>query len=67
MLYTPQGMLADLPCQAGIVTRQISAENPTGEKGSGCKWDPNPYDPNLFHSGPAREMGRGWKVRPFVR
>ena len=41
-------------------TRSISAENPTGEKGKGGMAEPEP-------SGPARELGRGWKCRPFVR
>ena len=59
-------MLGALPYAAGVTTRQISAENPTGEKGAGCKWEPNPADPNLAHSGPASKLGRGWKVRPFI-
>ena len=52
--------------QAGEKTRQISAENPTGEKNGGCKWEPNPDDPNLKHSGAAKRLGKGWKVRPFI-
>jgi len=52
--------------QAGVPTRQISAENPTGEKGGGCAWDPDPSNPFLSHSGAATELGRGWKVRPFI-
>jgi len=60
------GLLGQLPYGAGVVTRQINAENPTGEKGGGCRWDPNPADPNLPHSGPALDLGRGWKVRPFI-
>jgi hypothetical protein len=59
-------VLLGLPYQAGTITRQISAENPTGDKGRACIWDPNPEDPNLRHSGPAVELGRGWKVRPFI-
>src|SRR5690348_11582507 len=59
-------LLSGLPYQAGAVTRQISAENPTGEKGGGCRWDPDPNDPDLSHSGPALDLGRGWKVRPFI-
>lgn len=59
-------LLSGLPYQAGVVTRQISAENPTGEKGGGCRWDPDPNDPNLVHSGAAMDLGRGWKVRPFI-
>jgi len=60
------GLLGALPFQAGAVTRQISAENPTGEKGQGCIWDPNPGDPFLRHSDLALNLGRGWKVRPFI-
>ena len=40
-------------------TRSISAENPTGEKGKGAM-APAEID------GPARELGLGWKTRPFV-
>ena len=60
------GVVPLLPYQAGVKTRQISAENPTGEKGKACLWDPNPEDPNLRHSKPAMDLGRGWKVRPFI-
>ena len=38
----------------------ISAENPTGEKGKGAMVEPRP-------DGPARELGRGWKCRPYVK
>ncbi len=40
-------------------TRSISPENPTGAKGAGGMADPEP-------DGPARELGRGWKCRPYV-
>ena len=40
-------------------TRSISAENPTGAKGAGAMAEPEP-------NGPARELGRGWKCRPYV-
>jgi hypothetical protein len=62
-----QGMLGGLPFQAGVVTRMISPENPTGEKGGACHWDPDPNDPNLPHSRAASDLGRGWKVRPFIQ
>jgi len=52
--------------QSGVTTRQISAENPTGEKNGGCKWEPDASDPNLKHSGMAKKLGKGWKVRPFI-
>ena len=60
------GILASLPLQAGVETRQISAENPTGEKGKACLWDPDPSNPFLAHSDKAVDLGRGWKVRPFI-
>lgn len=56
-----------LPYSTGIDTRQISAENPTGEKGGACKWVPDASNPDLAHSGAASDLGRGWKVRPFIR
>lgn len=45
----------------GVESRSISAENPTGEKGKGAMADPA-GDP---HSA-ARELGKGWKVRPCI-
>ncbi len=59
-------LLSSLPYSAGVPTRQISAENPTGGKGAACRWDPDPSNPELAHSGPALDLGRGWKVRPFI-
>jgi len=41
------------------VSRSISAENPTGEKGKGATADPG-------GAGAARDLGRGWKVRPCI-
>src|SRR5215213_5092561 len=67
MLPIFQNLLGMLPFQSGVVTRQINAENPTGEKGRAAIWDPNPNDPNLPHSGAALHLGRGWKVRPFIK
>ncbi len=60
------GLFGSFFTQCGAVTRQISAENPTGEKGGGCRWQPDPDDPNLNHSRAAMKLGRGWKVRPFI-
>ena len=62
-----RGMLGGLAFRSGTVTRQVTPENPTGAKGAACRWDPNPDDPNLPHSGAAMDLGRGWKVRPFIR
>jgi D-arabinan exo alpha-(1,3)/(1,5)-arabinofuranosidase (non-reducing end) len=59
--------LSALPYQTGAITRQISAENPTGEKGRACTWAPDPNDPYLPHSAAATDLGRGWKVHPFIK
>ncbi|HOE66559.1 MAG TPA: DUF2961 domain-containing protein [Candidatus Hydrogenedentes bacterium] len=60
-----QGLgLSGIPLLGKGKTRSISAENPTGEKGGGAKAAPEPmFDgtPN-----PARELGEGWKTRPFI-
>lgn len=53
--------------EIGVPTRQISAENPTGEKGAACRWEPNPADPDLPFSGGSMHLGKGWKVRPFIK
>lgn len=58
-------MLKELAYRAGIRTRMISAENPTGEKGGACKAKPNPNDSDLYYS--KYSLGEGWKVRPFIR
>ena len=58
-------MLEKIIGKAGVKTRMISAENPTGEKGGGCRAEPNPNDPKLYHSG--KSLGKGWKVNPFIR
>jgi hypothetical protein len=60
-------LLGDLPYLGPIETRSISAENPTGAKGGAATRIPDPSDPDLEHSRPAVPLGRGWKVRPFVR
>jgi len=51
--------LGNLAWLSDAETRSISAENPTGAKGGGAMADPEP-------DGPARELGRGWKCRPYV-
>ena len=58
-------MLEKVIKQAGVKTRMISAENPTGEKGGACRAVPDPSDPALFHS--SKSLGKGWKVNPFIR
>jgi hypothetical protein len=41
-------------------SRSISPENPTGEKGKGAMATPDPA------KSPARKLGLGWKVAPYV-
>src|SRR5262245_53295843 len=60
-------LLESLPYATGIETRQLSAENPTGEKGGACRATPDPSNPDLPHSRFAIKLGKGWKVRPFIR
>lgn len=51
--------LGTLPLLSSAQTRSISAENPTGEKGGGARAEAGP-------DGPARDLGRGWKCRPYI-
>ncbi|NMC40096.1 MAG: DUF2961 domain-containing protein [Bacteroidales bacterium] len=50
-------------------TRSISPENFTGEKGRGGMADPADKDkPNVANgANAARDLGKGWKVNPFIR
>jgi hypothetical protein len=59
--------LSNLACLNNWDTRSVSPENPTGQKGMGARAVPNPSDPDLSYSGAAKALGRGWKVRPFVK
>ena len=52
--------LGNLSLLADAQSRSISPENPRGEKGGGAKAVPDPA------SSPARELGVGWKVTPYV-
>jgi len=45
--------------RSNVESRSISAENPTGARGMGAREEPN-------GEGAARELGRGWKVRPCI-
>ena len=49
-------------------TRSISPENFTGEKGKGGMATPDPQAPRNTANAtvPARDLGQGWKVNPFV-
>lgn len=61
----PTPVLSGLFGSSGIatirnsVTRSISPENPSGEKGGGAKANPDP-------KGFAADLGPGWKARPFI-
>ncbi|MGH7949826.1 MAG: glycoside hydrolase family 172 protein [Candidatus Binataceae bacterium] len=52
--------LGNLSRLSDAETRSISPENPTGEKGKGAMAIPDPK------SSPARDLGRGWKVSPYI-
>lgn len=52
-------MLRQLPFEKVRLTRQISAENPTGEKGGACHFD-------IKHPENTLDRGKGWKVHPFL-
>jgi hypothetical protein len=56
-LANPLGGLSRL---SNTVTRSICPENPTGEKGGGARAEPD------GDKHPSRELGRGWKCRPFI-
>lgn len=58
--------LGALPLITSARTRSVSAENPTGEKGRGGMAVPDPEGPEFNISSPARDLGQGWKVRPFT-
>lgn len=62
-----QGGLGALHLLSGSETRSVSPENPTGEKGRGGMAVPDPRNPDLPFSGAAVDLGRGWKVRPFIK
>lgn len=52
------GGIGSLPFLGDFETRSISAENPDGSKAGGARAVPE--------GGPARELGKGWKVRPAI-
>ena len=48
-------------------TRSISPENFTGEKGRGATADPKSEQRNVANArNEARDLGKGWKLNPFV-
>src|SRR5277367_3215719 len=52
--------MGNLAILSNAESRSISPENPTGEKGKGAMALPDPA------KSPARKLGRGWKVAPYV-
>jgi hypothetical protein len=52
--------MGNLPILSKAESRSISPENPTGEKGKGAMASPDPA------KSPARKLGRGWKVSPYI-
>lgn len=59
--------LGSLPLLADMRTRSVCAENPTGGKGKGGMAVPDLADADLPASAAARDLGQGWKVRPFLK
>jgi hypothetical protein len=63
MAFNGLGMnLGNLANLSSAKTRSISPENFTGEKGKGGM-----SVNGVAAAGPAKELGRGWKVSPYVR
>lgn len=60
LLNNRQFGLGGLPVLGDFETRSISAENPNGERAGGAKEVPD------TKQGPARELGKPWKVRPCI-
>src|SRR5579863_2523919 len=52
--------MGNLAILSDAESRSISPENPTGEKGKGAMAVPDPA------KSPARQLGQGWKVAPYV-
>lgn len=53
--------LATLSRLSDAVSRTITPENFTGEKGGACRATEGPG------AGPATDLGLGWKISPLVR
>lgn len=58
-MYTSSYDLASIFRSSNAVSRSISAENPTGEKGKGAMAVPD-------EKSASRDLGQGWKVRPCI-
>jgi len=53
--------LGNLSRLSSAQTRSISAENPTGSKGQGGRYV------DVENKGCARDLGTGWKTRPYMQ
>lgn len=61
MAFNGMGLhLGNLSRISDAESRSISPENPTGERGKGAMAIPDPT------TSPARELGQGWKVSPYI-
>src|SRR6202051_1896543 len=61
MAFNGMGLhLGNLSRLSDAESRSISPENPTGERGKGGMAIPDPA------TSPARELGQGWKVSPYI-
>lgn len=60
--------LGNLPTLSNAESRSISPENFTGEKGKGgaAKMSDTIYPNHANSAGSARELGRGWKLNPYI-
>jgi len=60
--------LGNLPTLSHAQTRSISPENFTGSKGMGgaAKMTDTIYPNRANSAGSARELGRGWKLNPYI-
>lgn len=55
------GILHNLPYLSEGISRSVTPENPTGEKGKACMATEG------TGAGPAKHLGRGWKISPSIR
>ena len=61
MAFNGMGLhLGNLSRISDAESRSISPENPTGERGKGAMAIPD------LATSPARELGQGWKVSPYI-
>ena len=60
MSFNQSGLMQNLFLKTELVSRSISAENPTGEKGMGARAS----EGNASQA--ARDLGLGWKVNPYL-